>query len=198
MGTFLRWEGSYFHHLMASDWNPDKNGEFFIDRDPQHFGRVMESLRSGKPIGVVGLRVDQVAQLRIESDYYQLPMSEPELLMNNVLVWDPDNKSLHLSISEEGRTVEKIGHMENLVSGVLGKPSDVARFQVRVRKGDENMYCMIGYSTVIDFAEDTYSNVAEGYFLDSDGALWEPGEDCYRGGYPPLKQGDLVAAFLNR
>lgn len=34
--------------LCSDHWKPNDDGAFFIDRNPKHFGRILDYLRTGK------------------------------------------------------------------------------------------------------------------------------------------------------
>jgi len=71
--TFLRWEGTYFHALVQGNlWAPGVCGLHCIDRNPEHFDRIMTSLRTGDPVDFSGLSSKDAMELLDEMDYYQL------------------------------------------------------------------------------------------------------------------------------
>jgi hypothetical protein len=77
-------EGSYFYAMLASRvWQPDEHGEYFIDRDPTYFSRILHGLRTGK-LNMAGLSSDQMEELHLELDYYQIFKEEviPKLKYN--------------------------------------------------------------------------------------------------------------------
>jgi len=63
---------SFFHAMLGSDrWKPDEDGEYFIDRDPTLFPRVLNYLRSSE-WNIDGLSLREKELLKIELDFYQI------------------------------------------------------------------------------------------------------------------------------
>eukprot|EP01118_Nematostelium_gracile_P005294 TRINITY_DN1661_c0_g1_i2.p1 TRINITY_DN1661_c0_g1~~TRINITY_DN1661_c0_g1_i2.p1 ORF type:complete len:176 (-),score=26.86 TRINITY_DN1661_c0_g1_i2:6-533(-) len=72
--TLTSVEGSYFHTMLSSDrWKPNDRGEYFIDRDPTHFPRILSYLRTGKLV-FDGLDEDEAEMLNAELDYYRISL----------------------------------------------------------------------------------------------------------------------------
>ncbi|OQS07464.1 phosphatidylinositol kinase (PIK-5) [Thraustotheca clavata] len=70
--NLLRLEGSLFHAMLTSEeWQPNAQGEYFIDVDPQHFGRVMKLIRTGE-LYFDGLCPQEKHEFRWLLDYFQL------------------------------------------------------------------------------------------------------------------------------
>lgn len=71
-------ESSYFHAMLSSGhWKPDTGGANFIDRNPKHFDRILDCLRTGD-LSFAGLRPDQIETLKKTLDYLQLGGDNPE------------------------------------------------------------------------------------------------------------------------
>eukprot|EP01006_Ploeotia_vitrea_P048376 TRINITY_DN67229_c0_g1_i1.p1 TRINITY_DN67229_c0_g1~~TRINITY_DN67229_c0_g1_i1.p1 ORF type:complete len:159 (-),score=19.85 TRINITY_DN67229_c0_g1_i1:62-538(-) len=68
--TLLKDEDSFFSRLLLGGWNGDlHSGEFFLDRDPALFARVLQMLRSPYPQEVIeGLNSGQWHSLSAEAD----------------------------------------------------------------------------------------------------------------------------------
>lgn len=72
----------FFHTLTTNDffsgmWQPNKSGEYFVDRDPQYFPAILNYFRMLKSGGVAELRVDNLDASRAKSladdiDFYQI------------------------------------------------------------------------------------------------------------------------------
>jgi hypothetical protein len=82
--TLISLEGTYFYALLASGmWKPDsdgitkenhdlyKKGVYFIDRNPKHFSRILDFLRTEK-FSWEGLKSSSVSKLLEDFDYYQI------------------------------------------------------------------------------------------------------------------------------
>eukprot|EP01129_Flabellula_baltica_P007657 TRINITY_DN2991_c0_g1_i1.p1 TRINITY_DN2991_c0_g1~~TRINITY_DN2991_c0_g1_i1.p1 ORF type:complete len:343 (+),score=69.68 TRINITY_DN2991_c0_g1_i1:20-1048(+) len=74
--TLVSREASYFYGLLSSEfWGPDEDGEYFIDRDPIVFDRVLNYMRYGY-LDMKGLSDREKDMLREDMDYYCLECSE--------------------------------------------------------------------------------------------------------------------------
>eukprot|EP01129_Flabellula_baltica_P003611 TRINITY_DN13365_c0_g1_i1.p1 TRINITY_DN13365_c0_g1~~TRINITY_DN13365_c0_g1_i1.p1 ORF type:complete len:401 (-),score=34.16 TRINITY_DN13365_c0_g1_i1:41-1243(-) len=68
--TLLSYEGSYFYGMLSSDnWQPNEDGEYFIDRDPIVFDRILNYLRDGN-LDTDCLSDREVDILKNDLDYY--------------------------------------------------------------------------------------------------------------------------------
>jgi len=186
--TFLRWEGTYFHALLGgSCWKPDEDGTYFVDRDPEHFERIMKALRSGRPVDPAGLTAEQIEQLGIEQDYYQLP----PLAKIQSITWDTDHCSSNLKISNEGRTVMGAGKAV-FCGAVLGMKSN-KDFKVRVESG----HVLVGYATRAAFQPEN-CEWSMGLFLDcSYGSIFDKSSTEFVEYCPCLEEGETIAVQLD-
>jgi hypothetical protein len=67
---------SFFYAMLGSShWTPDDLGQYFIDRDPVYFGRILSYLRTGT-FNKSGLTSEDIEGLIAEFDYYQLELPE--------------------------------------------------------------------------------------------------------------------------
>eukprot|EP01118_Nematostelium_gracile_P005841 TRINITY_DN1866_c1_g1_i1.p2 TRINITY_DN1866_c1_g1~~TRINITY_DN1866_c1_g1_i1.p2 ORF type:complete len:130 (-),score=21.90 TRINITY_DN1866_c1_g1_i1:522-911(-) len=47
--TLTSIEDTYFHAMLSSDkWKPNEDGEYFIDRNPKHFQRIIDYMKDGR------------------------------------------------------------------------------------------------------------------------------------------------------
>jgi hypothetical protein len=78
--TLLSHKGSFFESMLAySDWKPDENGAYFIDRNPKLFPIILDFLRMGK-ISLKGYAYDTVLEdLQTEFNFYQIALPEETL-----------------------------------------------------------------------------------------------------------------------
>ena len=75
--TLMAEKETYFHGLLAnSDWAADEDGEFFIDRNPQFFGVILDYLRSvaakAPEIKLNDLSESEKLQLLGDAEFYQI------------------------------------------------------------------------------------------------------------------------------
>eukprot|EP00026_Physarum_polycephalum_P009601 Phypoly_transcript_09729.p1 GENE.Phypoly_transcript_09729~~Phypoly_transcript_09729.p1 ORF type:complete len:299 (+),score=33.98 Phypoly_transcript_09729:120-1016(+) len=70
--TLLSMPDTFFTAMLCSDrWKPNDKGAYFIDRNPKHFGRILDYLRYGK-LRVADLSAEQMECLEEELDFYQI------------------------------------------------------------------------------------------------------------------------------
>eukprot|EP01006_Ploeotia_vitrea_P010135 TRINITY_DN260_c0_g1_i1.p1 TRINITY_DN260_c0_g1~~TRINITY_DN260_c0_g1_i1.p1 ORF type:complete len:333 (-),score=24.61 TRINITY_DN260_c0_g1_i1:175-1146(-) len=71
--TLLSVPESFFWCLLHSDnWNPDDNGEYFIDRSPTVFPIILQFLREQKQVSTSHLSSFEAEQLTEDVDFYGL------------------------------------------------------------------------------------------------------------------------------
>lgn len=193
--TLLRWEGTYFHGLLCGDfWNPDTDGTFFIDRDPDMFDHIIWSFRTGRPLEPGGLSSSQTEKLKEEVEYYQLPSKLVEGLIP--VEWDEAFCSTKLVITNEGHTVTKRERNSTVWGGsVRAKTPDQSSFKVRVKNPDRGI--MIGYVRGSEFSPDHANYPHSGWFLSQEGCLFSDGYS-----HAPftrrLQPDDLITVRLNK
>eukprot|EP01118_Nematostelium_gracile_P012762 TRINITY_DN4711_c0_g1_i2.p1 TRINITY_DN4711_c0_g1~~TRINITY_DN4711_c0_g1_i2.p1 ORF type:complete len:394 (-),score=104.23 TRINITY_DN4711_c0_g1_i2:181-1362(-) len=72
--TLTSMKGTYFYAMLSSDkWQPNAQGEYFIDRNPTHFHHILDYLRTGE-LHVSSLSELKKQQLLAELDYYQITL----------------------------------------------------------------------------------------------------------------------------
>ncbi|OQR87385.1 hypothetical protein THRCLA_10464, partial [Thraustotheca clavata] len=112
--TLLRFEGSYFHAMLANDrWKPDlDNDAYFIDADPTLFEYVMAYLREGD-LSCEGLPPLKKQRLMKTLDYFNLEVlkwdagaSEGITVGAILLSEDKRTVSFSLSIAEESGFIQ--------------------------------------------------------------------------------------------
>eukprot|EP01117_Protostelium_nocturnum_P008592 TRINITY_DN3085_c0_g1_i3.p1 TRINITY_DN3085_c0_g1~~TRINITY_DN3085_c0_g1_i3.p1 ORF type:complete len:331 (+),score=115.65 TRINITY_DN3085_c0_g1_i3:450-1442(+) len=74
--TLLSVKDTYFSGLLQSEhWQPDKDGRYFIDRNPKNFAIVLDYLRSGA-LKISKLNKEEKEDLINDFDYYQIDLPE--------------------------------------------------------------------------------------------------------------------------
>jgi len=83
--TLLSCQGTYFYAMLSSGhWQPDEDGEYFIDRNPKFFGIILDFLRTGK-LDTKGLDKDSLEKLKQDLDYYLIKAQfeiKPDIIQN--------------------------------------------------------------------------------------------------------------------
>lgn len=184
--TYLQWDDTYFHTLICGGaWDFEKDGEYFVDRDPKYFSHVMAALRTGQPVDFSGLSRAEAEKLRIELDYYQLPVCLRPMSPR----WDANCCGKHIAITDSGRTATltcKDGSWHSLSA----MRPDLPSFKVRLRNLDRDMSVMIGYISRDTFQADGHNKTGS-WFLMPDGKH-SGGMSVGASKKQRLKQGDLV------
>mmetsp|Transcript_1215 Transcript_1215/g.1521 ORF Transcript_1215/g.1521 Transcript_1215/m.1521 type:complete len:314 (-) Transcript_1215:21-962(-) len=107
---------SYFCALLSSEWQPDEDGAYFIDRDPVYFSRILSGLRNNGKWNVSGLNTEEKKQLQDELDYFCL--SNP-LIKSCHSSWSATKIGTGLRVSEDGKTLTAVDMQTGYRCGVL-------------------------------------------------------------------------------
>jgi hypothetical protein len=59
--------------LSSGKWQPDEDGVYFIDRNPKHFDRILDYLRTGE-LTFEGLDDFAIRKLEKDLDYYMITL----------------------------------------------------------------------------------------------------------------------------
>eukprot|EP01118_Nematostelium_gracile_P019851 TRINITY_DN937_c0_g1_i2.p1 TRINITY_DN937_c0_g1~~TRINITY_DN937_c0_g1_i2.p1 ORF type:complete len:309 (-),score=84.76 TRINITY_DN937_c0_g1_i2:71-997(-) len=139
--TLLSIEGTYFYAMLSSDyWKPNSKGEYFVDRSPIHFHRILSYLRTGV-LSLDGMSGHEVHELSAELDYYQIP-SELTFSAFNQWQWDTKKKGDRIVLSNNNRMAQKTGDIAWDATVIGNKPVDT--FQLKLTKRGLNGSVMVG------------------------------------------------------
>eukprot|EP01125_Pyxidicula_operculata_P019596 TRINITY_DN7113_c0_g1_i1.p1 TRINITY_DN7113_c0_g1~~TRINITY_DN7113_c0_g1_i1.p1 ORF type:complete len:246 (-),score=42.89 TRINITY_DN7113_c0_g1_i1:17-754(-) len=70
--TLLSVKGTYFESMLSSSyWKPDEDGEYFIDRDPKYFSRILNFFRNGE-LDIDELSNKDIIKLQEDLNYYKI------------------------------------------------------------------------------------------------------------------------------
>eukprot|EP00128_Syssomonas_multiformis_P008994 Colp12_sorted_trinity150504_noHs@31622 len=87
--TLLSIPNTYFHAMLSSGkWEPDEDGCYFVDRNPKHFSVILDYLRTHEKPDLSGMPKEDVAKLRRDMDYFQIPL-DPILVDSVILDKNP-------------------------------------------------------------------------------------------------------------
>ena len=199
--TLLQGERTNFHALLGNPglWQPcEKDGAYFIDRDPELFQRVFASIRFQEPIDTSGLSAIGSKRLRTEADYYQLTESSMQLPS-----WDRMSCGCNLTLTEQDRVVVKSSGGSRYNSAVICK-NEVASFTVRVKDFHECGDIAVGFTNPLGFdgnAENNLERTGSYHLHCGDGGLSGGiGGDCREVGAPTrtLGAGTVIKCQLDR
>lgn len=204
-------EGSYFQALLGTPrcTKAAEDVAYFIDRDPEQFERVLRTLRTGEPPCFDGLDVGQAERLRADLDYYQLPHSAVQSPCKRAapkrvaaaqavpLQWDSARCSMHLTLSEGGRTVKKNGGAG--WRAVLATTGEVSRVKVRIRQRGPSGDIMVGFAKAGTFAPEGHNFTRSGWFLYvRNGSLYSGFGDSGRKYREALSDGDVLEVLFDK
>jgi len=173
--TLLQHQGTYFYALLASDhWQPDEDGCYFIDRNPKHFDRILDYLRTGE-FNTKGLDEEAMKKLKTDLDYYQVtppkPLIEPQS-------WNPNVKGNFITLTNNNKVATKTQGGNSWDAAVLGTQPN-QNFKVKVLNRGPNGDFMIGMASTIQQNSSNYN--ARGWYLyGSNGTLYSQQGDSSR------------------
>lgn len=149
-------EASYFHAMLASgQWQLDGDGAYFIDRDPEHFYRVLGYLRTGK-ISFTGLRADQIDSLKETLDYLHLGNAYPPV------EWDSEKCGPDLRLSVANQVVSSMKAHQSVRSLYT-----CVRYSVRLDAIGKESGVFIGFAPEMGFDPLASNERSCGWYLDA-------------------------------
>jgi len=118
--TLLSVKNSFFYAMLCSEqWKPDEDGEYFIDRNPKQFDRILDFLRHGE-LNLEDLTESEIKKIKFDMDYYLITMPV-DLVQTPNFTWD-SNKKHPLVVLTDGVRASVTASSCNHHS-VLGKTS---------------------------------------------------------------------------
>jgi len=163
---------------LLSDLQPGQ--EYFIDRNPEYFGFILDSLRK-ETVDLEGLSPKYLRQLKDEVDYYQLASLSEYLAGKGRLTFQYPSEDMVL-------------HNDRLVANANGfalasKPKAIGSsliFSVRIIFDHSQFHpskqkapiFAVGWSPLVTSKQDgyNYGESITGYYLNFDGQLFLPGQ----------------------
>eukprot|EP01118_Nematostelium_gracile_P002210 TRINITY_DN12440_c0_g1_i1.p1 TRINITY_DN12440_c0_g1~~TRINITY_DN12440_c0_g1_i1.p1 ORF type:complete len:314 (+),score=78.82 TRINITY_DN12440_c0_g1_i1:32-973(+) len=191
-------QGTFFHAMLSSDkWKTNHEGEYFIDRNPTHFNRIVAYLRSGE-MNVDGLTKSELDELSKELEYYQIPMpSQPDQssTTSSQWQWDSSNTGSGIILSHEHKRASRTN--SNGHSAVIGDAS-VTTFQLRFINRGTNGWAMVGLAPqTLKINSYDYNNCGWYLFL-RDGTLYSQSGDNGRQYTSAIKNNSIIQVNHNK
>eukprot|EP01118_Nematostelium_gracile_P004800 TRINITY_DN15729_c0_g1_i1.p1 TRINITY_DN15729_c0_g1~~TRINITY_DN15729_c0_g1_i1.p1 ORF type:complete len:323 (-),score=76.52 TRINITY_DN15729_c0_g1_i1:15-983(-) len=185
-------EGTFFHAMVSSDrWKPDTDGHYFIDRDPKHFRRILEYLKT-KEIDFDDLSKREQNELEFELDFYEVLKSESK---QEEWEWDPLQTGKNLELSKNNTTVTKTSS-KGWNSAVLANQY-VDRFTIKIVKRSDGD-AMIGMAPV-SFDKNGNNFRSCGYYLHIGiGSLFSQGNRFGRPFTNSIQEKSLIEVYYDR
>eukprot|EP01118_Nematostelium_gracile_P010356 TRINITY_DN3559_c1_g1_i11.p1 TRINITY_DN3559_c1_g1~~TRINITY_DN3559_c1_g1_i11.p1 ORF type:complete len:257 (-),score=51.53 TRINITY_DN3559_c1_g1_i11:175-945(-) len=124
--TLTSIEDTYFYAMLSSDqWKPNEYGEYFVDRSPKYFQRIIDYMKNGKLI-LNGLDDHEKKEMKKELDYYQIPI--PESLKYEKWNWDPQKKGDGVTLTGDNMIATGTNERTSIVIG----NKTVDRFRIKI------------------------------------------------------------------
>eukprot|EP01006_Ploeotia_vitrea_P008886 TRINITY_DN21092_c0_g1_i1.p1 TRINITY_DN21092_c0_g1~~TRINITY_DN21092_c0_g1_i1.p1 ORF type:complete len:364 (+),score=1.78 TRINITY_DN21092_c0_g1_i1:3-1094(+) len=104
--TLLSESETFFWAMLHSgQWNPDQNGQYFIDRSPDTFPYVLEYLRSHNRVPTQGVSQEIVELLERDMDFYQI---NSYFLPQTPVQWGTPQADQSVQVLDNGATLSRI------------------------------------------------------------------------------------------
>uniref|UniRef100_A0A7S1NLC7 BTB domain-containing protein n=1 Tax=Eutreptiella gymnastica TaxID=73025 RepID=A0A7S1NLC7_9EUGL len=103
---FAQGEDTFFHRMLNGLWEPDEDGEFFIDREPRTFEVILNYFRYGRML-TAELSNTEKELLYLDLDFYGLEHMKPLLNPQHAeLHWNPVCRHIKLHSANPLRVVK--------------------------------------------------------------------------------------------
>uniref|UniRef100_A0A6B2LJ35 Potassium channel tetramerisation-type BTB domain-containing protein n=1 Tax=Arcella intermedia TaxID=1963864 RepID=A0A6B2LJ35_9EUKA len=137
--------------LSSGHWQPDEDGEYFIDRNPKHFINILDFLRTGK-LNTIGFNEADHIKLKEDLDYFLISIPSyvnvtPSSVVSSVWSWNKDFCGKNLEI--QGNVITKKGETA-WDSAVLGSVPNLSSFKIKVKNSGFAMIGMVGIICLLD------------------------------------------------
>jgi len=182
-------ENTFFTAQIGSGrWEPDEDGQYFIDRNPKMFPYILDYFR-GVPVPFNRLDKYQIEDLRMDADFYCIE-SLIQLIVLRTLSFDPNRKSNNVTLSDKNKTATNSGTVHSSVlvfpaeSYCFGKGIHTWKIKINFLAGASHWIAVgVCPSTCTDF-----QNITAGISLTSQNNLY------YQSGasVPSTASGDWV------
>jgi len=189
--TLLKYENTYFHTMLSSGkWQPDDDGCYFIDRNPQYFDVILDYMRTGE-ISLEHWNAKDLAALQKELDYYQIPI--PKETFSKPLIWWQESCGNNVAISQNGKVATKIAGGDGWNGMVLGTVANRS-FRAKILRGNGNVMLGMAPKTA---RPNTQNPGAMGWFIYVyNGSLYSP-IDTNRAYTAPVRSGSVIDLLYN-
>jgi len=102
--TLLAFKDSYFSAMVSSsNWQPDEDGSYFIDRNPKYFSIILDYMRHGM-LNIDRLTSGDLAALYRDMDYFQIPIPQKQGIFTSSKIIRQNTKVIcsGLALSTQG------------------------------------------------------------------------------------------------
>jgi len=183
--TLTKFKDSYFYAMLSSGrFKPDDDGAYFIDRDPKHFGTILNFMRTGK-INLQSWGKEDLELLQEDLDYYQIQLPIPTVLPNE---WDKTRASAKIQIQEG--VITRIGE-DGWDSAILGTVRNPKSFKLKILN--------IAYNFTVGLAPHDVNvnkqiHAQYGWLFHNNSCLYTPQRNTTTPSftYPQFQNGDVV------
>jgi len=181
--TLLSIEGTYFHAMLSSGhWQPDEDGEYFIDRSPKCFRNILDYLLTGK-LDTSPLTSSEKKQLTEDLDYYQIKLPK--------MMWSSgDNTTINGSI------VTKSG-VSGWNCGVIGNVCDPASYKLKILNRPDGAI-MVGLSPTSNFKKNASNYSTSGWYMHLNGSLYSQNGDSGRGYQSAVNNNSIIEVLYDK
>jgi len=184
--TLLSIEGTYFHAMLSSGhWQPDEDGEYFIDRSPKCFRTILDYLLTGK-LDTSPLTSSEKKQLTEDMDYYQI--KPPKISM----MWSTgDNAAIN------GLIVTKTGS-QGWNCGIIGNVCDPSSFKLKILNRVSGCV-MVGLSPTSNFKKNAQNYTTSGWYMYiHNGGLYSQNGDSSRAHRSAVDNNSIIEVLYDK
>jgi len=186
--TLTSQKDSYFDAMISSGhWEPDEDGEYFIDRDPKFFQTIINFLRNGT-INLKEWNQDDLERLKIELDYYQIVLPTPPILPG----WWKEYCGIGITLN--GLVATKTGP-RGWNSGVLWPLENPPYYKVKIVTAG---LFMVGLAPKATFTPNGTNYNNGWYFYSLNGSLHSKAKDSNKAYASAVTIGETIEVFYDQ
>uniref|UniRef100_A0A6B2LF59 Potassium channel tetramerisation-type BTB domain-containing protein n=1 Tax=Arcella intermedia TaxID=1963864 RepID=A0A6B2LF59_9EUKA len=182
--------------LSSGHWQPDEDGEYFIDRNPKLFIHILDFLRTGK-VNTKGFTEDDHLKLKEDLDYYLITIPPQTLSWSKEWTWSKEFCGSNIVIQD--RIVTKQSGGSNWNAGVLGSIPNLSSFKLRLKNIVSHGCAMLGMAPKKNFNINGSNYTSCGwYYYAHTGGLYSSKGDGNRSYATALQVGSILEVIFNK